>query len=133
MAAAVAPAQTTPTTAGSNADGTDTSADRLRAPALRFKSPSTLRILDEGLLGTWSLVGMSVGQTSCIDWLGAQCLDVAMAWLGLEWRPKHSPVAVFGAVGIASSTMIPADLRPIHGRGFVGLSVDLPRPSQRRR
>lgn len=101
---------------------------RLHAPDLSFLRPTTLRILGEGRFGTWSLFGSSLGSTpgslGCGDTLGLACAPLALAELGIAWRPFGSRLSLFASVAMVSL----ASLRQSLGVQLVGgLRIDLPR------
>lgn len=122
-----------------SASALDTSWIRLRVPPFAFTGPTTLRILGQGRFGTWSLLGSTLGQRACALVPNGRCLEIATAWLGLSWRPLGSPMSLYVAAGIDSTTMLPTSmlpgstLQPMIGRASVGLTIDLPSPRHPRR
>lgn len=101
---------------------------RLRAPDLSFQRSSTLWILGEGRFGTWSVFGSTLGASpgsgACHDALGSHCAPVAVAELGIAWRPRGSRVSLFTSVAATSLSAMRQSL----GLQLVGgLRIDLPR------
>ena len=108
---------------------------RLRAYDLSFLRSSTLSILGRGRFGTWSLFGSTLGATpgsqACRDALELHCAPLALAELGIAWRPHGSRVSLFAAVGVASLGAMQQSLEAMQQNLGVqlvgGLRIDLQR------
>ncbi len=97
---------------------------QVRAPELSFGRPTTLYILGEGRLGTWSLVGSSMGaREGCAGTIAVSCMDLGSAQVGVAWRPFGSLVSLFTAIG---ASVAPGVKAPPGMLVVGGLQIDLP-------
>lgn len=128
MAAPLPEPSVQPTVDPAVAADDDVDRPQLRTPELSFLRPTTLRILGEGRLGTWSLfgstIGASPGSAACQDALGPRCAPIAFAELGIAWRPHGSRVSLFAAAAMVS---LAAMRQSMGAQVAAGLRVDLPR------
>lgn len=96
---------------------------RLQQRELTFARTSTLYILGKGRLGTWSVIGSSVGGTLGCSNMAVRCFDLAVAQVGIAWRPFGSLVSLFSAIGVS---VVPGTYGPPGFQVTSGLRVDLP-------
>jgi len=85
------------------------------------------RILGQGALGTWSLMGTVAGaRPACVSGVAAGCSPFAEAGVALGWRPRRSLVTFFGGLKLTSRAVGGAGSGAPAPTVMGGVSVALP-------